>query len=613
MTASTSGVAPARSSLVARLRSDPSSVALLVLAAVTLVPFVVALVVLWTRPWWHPGGDEALISLRAWDVGRDTPLLGAYSRYGWNHPGPLLFWLLAVPVRLLGDAGTGATAGAIVINASAAVAVVVLAARRVGIVGAAGAMGLMAALIAANDHVIWSVWNPHVTLLAFLAYLVAVWCIADGDVAGWPVAAVSAVFCIQSHVGYGTVVAALGVVAVVLALVPWWRAGRPAPTRRSVVVVGGSFAAAALLMVPVLVDQVARTGNIGALLEWFADGDRATLGLADAVGLLSRQLLPWGPWAGGPEVVVPILGSTEAMSGWWLLVPIAALAATAALATARGDHTVLRLVGLVATAAVVALTAIAAVTPPAFPYLFVWVHVVAGALWATVLLGVVRAVAPWVVARWPAAARPGSRAWVGAVAVAGVVPMVLVALTLPGRALPESSTGRAVGALEEAALAAVPAGATFTIGSDNPYTRVVEGLGLVLIEEGRSVVVGPEHALAWGTFREGDPAVQADVRLGVVSGTELVVDGAPPGWVELARYDPLDAEEAAEREALRRRLMQQAEGVDRPDLVGLLNGGPWPLLAADGTGLDPTDVERYVQLARRGQPTALFLADDGAP
>ena len=29
--------------------------------------------------------------------------VGPYSRYGWNHPGPLLFYVLAVPYKLLGD------------------------------------------------------------------------------------------------------------------------------------------------------------------------------------------------------------------------------------------------------------------------------------------------------------------------------------------------------------------------------------------------------------------------------------------------------------------------------------------------------------------------------
>ena len=53
---------------------------------------------------WRPVGDIALTTLRIDDVGgSNTPLLGAWSRWGWAHPGPLMFWLLAVPASVLGD------------------------------------------------------------------------------------------------------------------------------------------------------------------------------------------------------------------------------------------------------------------------------------------------------------------------------------------------------------------------------------------------------------------------------------------------------------------------------------------------------------------------------
>ncbi|MFP5487294.1 MAG: hypothetical protein ACLGHQ_03180 [Acidimicrobiia bacterium] len=50
-------------------------------------------------------GDIALIELRIRDVlSAHPPLTGAYSRYGWDHPGPAFFWLAALPYRLLGGA-----------------------------------------------------------------------------------------------------------------------------------------------------------------------------------------------------------------------------------------------------------------------------------------------------------------------------------------------------------------------------------------------------------------------------------------------------------------------------------------------------------------------------
>ena len=63
---------------------------------------------------WLSSSDWAAIELRTRDVGTwRTPLVGPYSRYGWNHPGPLLFYVLAVPYRMLGAQGRGILAGAV--------------------------------------------------------------------------------------------------------------------------------------------------------------------------------------------------------------------------------------------------------------------------------------------------------------------------------------------------------------------------------------------------------------------------------------------------------------------------------------------------------------------
>ena len=63
---------------------------------------------------WLPTGDDAYSAIRADDVfSRNAPLLGTwssasnYTGHVINHPGPLHFDLLAVPVRLFGHgAGT---------------------------------------------------------------------------------------------------------------------------------------------------------------------------------------------------------------------------------------------------------------------------------------------------------------------------------------------------------------------------------------------------------------------------------------------------------------------------------------------------------------------------
>src|SRR5207244_4933496 len=62
-------------------------------------------------------GDQAIIELRTRDVGTwDTPLVGPYSRFGGNHPGPLLFWLYAIPYRLTGGASWSLLAAPGILN-----------------------------------------------------------------------------------------------------------------------------------------------------------------------------------------------------------------------------------------------------------------------------------------------------------------------------------------------------------------------------------------------------------------------------------------------------------------------------------------------------------------
>src|SRR5471030_794226 len=104
-----------------RARKAALAVALILLAAIVFA-FVRTLF-----GTWHATGDQAVIQLRTLDVGgRHTPLIGPYSRYGWSHPGPALFYALAPILRLFGGHDTGVLAGAVVLNALALVCILVV-------------------------------------------------------------------------------------------------------------------------------------------------------------------------------------------------------------------------------------------------------------------------------------------------------------------------------------------------------------------------------------------------------------------------------------------------------------------------------------------------------
>jgi len=72
------------------------------IVAFVAAPFLVAAVAIAIGP--HAGsefvGDNALSQLRIADVGHHAVLLGPYARDGWSHPGPAMYFLLALPYQL---------------------------------------------------------------------------------------------------------------------------------------------------------------------------------------------------------------------------------------------------------------------------------------------------------------------------------------------------------------------------------------------------------------------------------------------------------------------------------------------------------------------------------
>ncbi len=128
----------------------------------SVLPLLVLAVRVLSHAWGNPGGDLALIELRVRDVGADTPLLGSYGRYGFNQPGPLWFYVLTLPYRLVGSRYAGLQVGVLVVNAAAVVTVLVVARRRGGTVPVLLAAALLAVLLhGLGGRWLADPWEPH--------------------------------------------------------------------------------------------------------------------------------------------------------------------------------------------------------------------------------------------------------------------------------------------------------------------------------------------------------------------------------------------------------------------------------------------------------------------
>lgn len=168
---------------------------------------------------WRPNGDPSYSAVRAWDVfSTDPPLLGTwssasnYTGHMINHPGPLQFDLLAVPVRLLGH-GPGTAVGMALITALSIAALGRLVARRLGPAAATVALACCALLSwSLGSEVLIDAWQ-HEPLFPFALYVVAVWCVSAGDEAALPVLVVAGSYVLQTHLSYALLVPGLLVVA----------------------------------------------------------------------------------------------------------------------------------------------------------------------------------------------------------------------------------------------------------------------------------------------------------------------------------------------------------------------------------------------------------------
>lgn len=156
--------------------------------------------------------DRAMIALRSRDVLTEHhPLVGMASsgstpESAFNHPGPLLFDVLAAPVRLLGDS-TGIAVGAALINIVAIVGIVVAArgvgGERVAVLGAAGTCALAWIM---GSETLYDAWNPNVLVLPFLWFALLAWHVACGGLRRLPLAVAVGSFCVQAHLGFPIVV-----------------------------------------------------------------------------------------------------------------------------------------------------------------------------------------------------------------------------------------------------------------------------------------------------------------------------------------------------------------------------------------------------------------------
>src|SRR5262249_4959114 len=116
--------------------------------------------------------DGAILEIYTLEALRGTLLVGPYSRFGWHHPGPLYFYLLAPWYWLSGYHTAGMQAGALVINFAATLLIIRCVAANASAPTAVAVFVSIAVYILRAGDLIVSAWNPHIIVLPLVAYVV---------------------------------------------------------------------------------------------------------------------------------------------------------------------------------------------------------------------------------------------------------------------------------------------------------------------------------------------------------------------------------------------------------------------------------------------------------
>jgi hypothetical protein len=598
----TSGAVEAPAAAPAPPAEPPRAARPYVLAAVlalVVAPVLVAIVAVSVHAW-YPASDNALEVLRIRDVGgAHTPLTGVQSRYGWDHPGPLLFWTLAPFDRVAGN--NGILVGVAIVNAAALAGVVYLAHRRGGapLVVLAGVAVVLMCRTAGADLLV-EPWNPWIAVLPFACFLMLAWSVAERDFAALPWLVGVGTFLVQTHVGYLPLVAGSAVGALVLAR---WshpeearREHRPGPAAKIAAVVG-----AVRWIAPVMQQLFGEPANLGKIVSYFLDpqgvgegiAKEDALGLEKGFGLFGREL-PF-TWLTGDD------GSVFgfAIPGRTLPAVLFVLATVGAglLAGRRGARAQARLALLLAGVVLVGVYATSRITGQAFPYLLRWWWVI-GALCAVSLAWSLLALA---------GTERAARVLVPAGALAAVV---AVAVFLPDAAdaeAPQAELSKAVGELAGPTAARLRDDRTYLLTWRDAHSfGGPTGVGLYaeLARRGFDVKVVAELSHPFGHRRAAGPG-ETNGSIVVVSSDDIGGYVPEPGAAAVASYDPLAPDERRRVAVLEAQIRAAVEPrlAFRPTDVETGFGR----LRLAGAGAEPGAVEEMARLRDRGAGYTVFV------
>jgi hypothetical protein len=573
-------------------------VAAVAIALVALLPIIAVLIQRWGRVY-VPVGDQATLDLRirdVWTFSADTPLTGPWSRFGWSHPGPTMYYLLALFSGVARQRAWASLVGSVLLQGVAVAWIARLSWK-------AGGLRWMVPWLAVVTLSYWAtgpwifqqLWNPYLPFPFFTLLLLQAWVVGSGQGRRLIGLAFVGSFLVQTHVGYALPVLAVSAWALVRLLVSEHRAGRS--TGRWSLWRAPLIVLAVMWFVPLVIDTAAHWPGNTVRLVRFSLGLGPTphlplLGIHGALGYLATEFRWRPPWLGGPDPVNRFTALTAPSSVAFLAVPVVLIGAGWGLARWRRRPELVALAEMLAVAVAAGVLALTVLTGPAFPYLFFW-RIPIGA--ATVVLGAVVLVET--LPRWRRGAALALGCGLAALTVVASVSFTRTVAAANGPVDPMEPVAASI--INQLQREGQPRGPVLvrTHGFD------LGGLHAALVDqlarEGASVYVDPGLGYQFGYHRTAGPSRVGSVWYVVEESVLFSLDTLLPGAQVLALSHPLPAGQQAELVALQRRLADRLDAEGRADQVDDLGSEYVKVALAGVPGLAPADLTRLRELNRR--------------
>jgi len=327
-------------------------------------------------------GDYAGLELATRFVWAGKTLLGPYSRYQFNHPGPLWYFLVAPVYRAVGSTTTGVFAGACFTNALSAAAIVLAVRLFTSRVRAIGVLMILLGWLVAFGDTCVQPWNPLTVVLPLIAFLVFSAFLARGMTAAAVPGALFGALACQTHLSVMPTV-----VLVVLASsgALYLGARERKLTRGERVALASACFIGFVLFLPPLIEEFLPTGgNVSKLAHFFSSREEpmksfssAPLNWALANSWLSDRIFSLTLLKEGQlpvpmsSVEVPSAASRYAIFA--AVVTLALVFVSTLLAWRRRDRTSLALLLTSIVASMVAIAALRGVIGTTYCYLLFWV------------------------------------------------------------------------------------------------------------------------------------------------------------------------------------------------------------------------------------------------